>query len=373
MSIFKISLDARPLSTPISGVGRLIAETLVHFPNKQNYQFVLHSHLPIHKSHFKVLDLPNITPMIGKGILSKKGGSYFSFFLPFEIRNLKPDLFWGSQQVIPLGLPKDLPVVLTFCDLVLYLYPETMRKIAALQQRFFQNYSVKHSQFILSISNRTRLDLLKKFHYPEEKTGVAFPGVSLSEIQNHLKIYKKDPEFEIPESFLLSVSTIEPRKNYKFLLSVYREYRKLTGVKHLPWVIVGKMGWESSEFLQEIQNEISMYHDIIIIHPCSDSLLHFLYSKCNLFLFASFYEGFGIPLLEALAHKKKCLVSDIPTFHEIGGDSIFYLPTVEPNEWAVKICNLLESSIYPEIDLGKFSWEASAMETEKAFLYALNQ
>lgn len=373
MSIFKISLDARPLSTPISGVGRLIAETLVHFPNKEKYQFILHSHLPIHKSHFNVLDLPNTTPMIGKGILSKKGGLYFSLYLPFEIRDLNPDLFWGSQQVIPLGLPKDLPVVLTFCDLVLYLYPKTMRKIAALQQRFFQNYSVRHSHFILSISNSTRLDLLKKFHYPEEKTGVAFPGVSPSEIQRHLKIFKKDTEIAIPESFLLSVSTIEPRKNYKFLLSVYREYRKIAGTNHLPWVIVGKIGWESPELLQDLQNEISMFHDIIIIHPCSDSLLHFLYSKCEVFLFASFYEGFGIPLLEALAHKKKCLVSDIPTFHEIGGNSILYLTTDEPIEWANKICDLIESKDYPEIELEKFSWEASAKETEKAFLYALNQ
>jgi glycosyltransferase involved in cell wall biosynthesis len=373
LSIFKISLDARPLSTPISGVGRLIAETLVHFPNKENYQFILHSHLPIHKSHFKVLDLPNTSTMIGTGILSKKGGTYFSFFLPFEIRELHPDLFWGSQQVVPIGLPKDLPVVLTFCDLVLYLYPKTMRKIAAIQQRFFQSYSVKHSNFILSISNSTRLDLLKKFDYPEEKTGVAFPGVSISEIQNHLKIFKKDSKVEIPESFLLSVSTIEPRKNYKFLLSVYREYRKMAGNNHLPWVIVGKIGWESPEFIQDLETEISFYHDIIIIHPCPDSLLHFLYSKCELFLFASFYEGFGIPLLEALAHKKKCLVSDISTFREIGGDSIFYLPPDDPNEWARKICNLIESKDYPEIDLEKFSWEASARVTERAFLYALNQ
>jgi glycosyltransferase involved in cell wall biosynthesis len=373
LSKIKISLDARPLSTPVSGVGRLIAETLIHFPNKDKYQFFLHSHLPIHKNHYKILDLPNVTPRIGKGLLAKKGGAYFLLYLPFEIRNEAPDLFWGSQQVVPLGLPTNLPIVLTFCDLVLYLYPETMRKIAAIQQRLFQSYSVKQADFILSISNTTRLDLLKKFDYPSEKTGVAFPGVSTSGIQDLLKNYSSEAPRNLPESFLLSVSTIEPRKNYSFLLNAYKEYRKLAGSSKLPWVIVGKIGWEDPSFIEILEKEILEYKDIIIINNCQDSLLHFLYSKCEIFLFASLYEGFGIPLLEALAHRKKCLVSVIPTLREFGGESIQYLKTLSPIEWAKKIIELQLSTEKPMIDLEKFSWERSALETEKAFQSVLKK
>ena len=373
MSKIKISLDARPLSTPVSGVGRLIAETLFHFPYKDKYQFILHSHLPIHKNHYKILDLPNIEPRIGKGILARKGGVYFLLYLPFEIRNESPDLFWGSQQVIPIGLPTNLPIVLTFCDLVLYLYPKTMRKIAAIQQKIFQSYSVKHANFILSISNSTRMDLLKKFDFPIEKTGVAFPGISTTGIVNLLKDYSTEPPRKLPESFLLSVSTIEPRKNYNFLLNAYREYRKIAGNSKLPWVIVGKIGWEDPSFIGMLEKDILEYKDIIIINNCQDSLLHFLYSKCEIFLFASLYEGFGIPLLEALAHRKKCIVSDIPTFREIGGESIPYLKTSSPIEWAEKIIELQFSNEKPMIDLEKFSWEKSAMETEKAFQNVLKR
>jgi glycosyltransferase involved in cell wall biosynthesis len=373
LSKIKISLDARPLSTPVSGVGRLIAETIFHFPDKDKYEFILHSHFPIHKNHYKILDLPNVSSRIGKGILAKKGGAYFLFYLPFEIRNEMPDLFWGSQQVIPIGLPRDLPIVLTFCDLVLYLYPETMRKIAAIQQRFFQSYSVKHADFILSISNSTREDLLKNFDYPNYKTGVAFPGVSTSGILDLLKDYSTDTPPNLPNSFLLSVSTIEPRKNYSFLLNTFKEYRKLAGSSKLPWVIVGKIGWEDPSFIEMLEKEILEYKDIIIIKNCQDSLLHYLYSKCEIFLFASLYEGFGIPLLEALAHRKKCLVSDIPTFREIGGESIPYLKTVSPTEWAKKIIKLQASDVTPMIDLEKFSWERSAMETEKAFQSVLKK
>lgn len=368
----RVSLDARPLSTPVSGVGRLLAETLVHFPKKNQYRFILHSHLPIHPTHEKVLKLPNIEVRIGTGFLSRKGGTYFSFYLPGELRKIQPDLFWGSQQVVPPFLPTSLPTVLTYCDLVLYLYPSTMRKIAALQQRFFQAYSVKRAKFIVSISNSTRLDLLKKFSFPENRTGVAFPGVSLEEIHSLLEGVEEIPH-SLPERFLLSVSTIEPRKNYPFLLEVYRQYRNLAGGNRLPWVIVGKRGWEREEFIHELEDEIRTHKDIFLVSTASDTVLHKLYSRAEIFLFASLYEGFGIPLLEALAHQKKSLVSDIPTFHEIGGKEIPYLKTENPEEWANKISELQSNPSVPKIELEKFSWEKSAIETEKAFAFALNE
>ena len=373
MSKVKISLDARPLSTPVSGVGRLIAETLIHFPDKENYHFYLHTHLPIHPSHKKVLDLPNITLMQGLGLLSKKGAVYFSFYLPYEIRILNPDIFWGSQQVAPIGLPAKIPIVLTFCDLVLYLFPGTMRKLAAIQQKIFQRYSVKNADFILSISNSTRLDLLKKFQYPEEKTGVAFPGVSQKEINLLLKNVENEILPNLPEKYLLSVSTIEPRKNYKFLLSVYQKYREKSGKNKLPWIILGKIGWETPEFILQLEAEIAKYKDIFVINTSSDYVLHSIYSKCELFLFASIYEGFGIPLLEALAHNKKCLVANIPTFHEIGGDKIPYLSTENINPWVDKIIELQSSHTYPSINLEKFSWENSAIETHRAFQKVLQK
>lgn len=359
-------MDARPLSTPVSGVGRLIGEILYHFPQKEEYEFYLFSHLPIHPSHSKILKLSNIFPRIGKGVLAKKGGLYFLAHLPYEIRSGNFDLFWGSQQVAPFFLPKKLPVVLTYCDLVLYLYPQTMRKIAELQQRLFQYYSVKRANFILSISENTRQDQIKKFSYPAELTSVSYPGIDLQEIKIFLNTEPSEKIKTLPNEFLLSVSTIEPRKNYSFLLKVFQEYRKLSS-NPLPWVIVGKRGWESKEFYEELEKEIQTYKDIILLEGVNDIDLHHIYKGSSLFLFASHYEGFGIPLLEALAHNKKCLVSNIPTFYEIGGKEIEYLPSEDPKRWASKIIELLNSKKIPKIDLNFFSWENSAIQTKKAF------
>ncbi|MCB1157422.1 MAG: glycosyltransferase family 1 protein, partial [Leptospiraceae bacterium] len=98
---FHIGIDARPLSTPVSGVGRLIAETLIGFPEKEKFEFHFFSHRPLHFGHEKLLNLPNVTLHIGKGWIAKKGGFYFNFYLPFYMQKLKLHLFWGTQQVLP--------------------------------------------------------------------------------------------------------------------------------------------------------------------------------------------------------------------------------------------------------------------------------
>lgn len=364
---FRIGLDARPLTTRVSGVGRFIAETLKAFPDKFNYRFILYTNKPIHPNHNILLELPNIEVRQTHGFLSKKGGTFFNIQLPFLLQNEELDLFWGSQQVLPPFLPAGLPAVLTYYDLVLYLYPDTMRPIALLQQKFFQKYSVNRSQYILSISDQTRRDMMKKFHYPESKTDVSYPGVDLFEIKELLEREASPEIASIDFQFLLTVSTIEPRKNYPFLLEVYKAYRKKAKDTHLKWVIVGKLGWESTEFYKELHHEIKTHQDIIHIESADDIDLHHLYRKCTIFLFSSFYEGFGIPVLEALAHRKPCIVSDIPVFHEIGKDSIAYLPIKDPIVWANEIYRMQNLQRVAYINLEEFSWKHSAQTTKNVF------
>ncbi|EOQ90509.1 glycosyltransferase, group 1 family protein [Leptospira yanagawae serovar Saopaulo str. Sao Paulo = ATCC 700523] len=373
---YKIGLDARPLSTRVSGVGRLIAETLKAFPNKEKYEFFLFSHLPIHSDHKKVLELSNVRWVEGGGFLKWKGGLYYNLYVPFYLLTHRLDLFWGSQQVLPPFLPKDLKAVLTYCDLVLYLYPDTMRWIAKVQQRLFQSYSVRRSSFILSISKQTSDDMCKKFGYPVEKTGVAYPGVNPEEMTKLLDTKLSSRIKDLGTGFLLSVSTIEPRKNYPFLLEVFREYRKLNPHHYRPWVIVGKIGWESPEFIEELIQERTLYKDIFILDSVSDSELQHVYKRAGLFLFASKYEGFGIPMVEALFHKLPCIVSDIPTFHEIGKDGVLYFATnanEDAKKWAMAIDSFFLDPKPVEVPVDQFRWENAAKITETAFRTVLEE
>ncbi|XDD44182.1 glycosyltransferase family 4 protein [Leptospira sp. WS60.C2] len=373
---YKVGLDARPLSTRVSGVGRLIAETLKAFPNSEKYEFLLFSHLPIHSDHKSVLDLPNVRWVEGGGILKWKGGLYYNLYIPFYTWTHQLDLFWGSQQVLPPCLPKDLKAILTYCDLVLYLFPNTMRWIAKMQQRLFQAYSVRRSSFILSISQQTSDDMCKKFGYPVEKTGVAYPGVNPIEMTKLLDTPISNRVKDLGTGYLLSVSTIEPRKNYPFLLEVYREYRKKNPHHYRPWVIVGKIGWESPEFIEELIQERTLYKDILILDSVSDSELQHVYKRAGLFVFASKYEGFGIPLVEALFHHIPCIVSDIPTFHEIGKEGIQYLSTTrkeDANVWAEAINEFFQNPKPVDVSIDQFRWENAAAITESVFRQVLEE
>lgn len=362
--MYIIGLDARPLSTRMSGVGRLIAETIRAFPNKDKYKFLLFTNREIHPNHQSILELPNVKLYLGTGILSKKGAIYFNLYLPYQLRKLKLDLFWGSQQVLPPFLPRNLPAILTYCDLVLYLFPSTMRLLALIQQRMFQEHSVKRASYIITISKQTQQDLIRQFNYSPEKTKVAYPGVYKNEIDHLLKKSPSERVASIDFFYILSVSTIEPRKNYPFLLSVYREYRKLNPDFRWKWIIAGKIGWESPKFLAELMDDIETHKDIVLIDDASDVDLHHLYQKTSLFLFASKYEGFGIPLLEAIAHQRLALVSDIFVFRETGKDKVHYLPLDSPKSWAEKIIELKNCPHPDYSDVELFTWQKSAQITE---------
>ena len=364
--IYQIGLDARPLSTGITGVGRMIAELLRNFPQANKYQFHLFSHKEIHPQHESLLEHRNIHWHSGQGMLAKKGALYFNLYLPLHIRQYQLDLFWGSQQVIPPFLPPTLPVVLTYYDFVLYLFPSTMRKIAALQQKMFQSLSIKNAVHISCISSQTRDDLVKLFHYPLEHTSVIYPGIQPKSI---VELLRKNPGEKIknlPAKYFLSVSTMEPRKNYPFLLQAYAAYRKIAGKNKIPWIIAGKKGWETEAFYKQLDLEMQ-HQDIILVESPSDSDLHHLYKNATVFLFASVYEGFGIPLLEALYHHRKSIVSDIPTFREIGEDQILYLPVSDAQHWAEAMLAEQKSRKRPVISLDKFLWDYSSQLLEKIF------
>lgn len=372
MNPIRIGVDARPLSTPMSGVGKIIHETIRCYPHPKDTVFYLFSHNPIHSHHNSILSLNYVEWVQGKTFLSKKGGLFFTFELPKTIKKYNLDLFWGPQQVLPPCLDSQLPTVIGYMDLVLYKYPKTMRTIARWQQRLYQSYSVNRADYIVAISENTRNDMIQKFRYPIERTMVAYPGIDPEEIESLLSRKESPRIARLPEKYILSVSTIEPRKNYGFLLKVFKKIRK-----HLPgyhWIIAGKKGWESKEFYNQINYEREKYQDILIMEDLDDSEIHHLYKNCSLFWMASLYEGFGIPVVEALYHNKMLILSNIPTFQEIGGKNLIYLPAKEEKDielWVQTTLHLIHENKKPEVDLSQFTWKESAKTMSIAFQKAI--
>jgi len=366
--VYRIGVDARPLSWSVSGVSRVISQIISAFPDKKNYRFLLYSSLPCHEDYRDLRLLPNVEWAQGSGWTTKKAGLWYNAGLPFQMRRDRLDLFWGSQQQLPPFLPKGLPAVLTFYDLVAYFFPGSMRAIHKLQHRLSQKYSVNRAAEILTISAQTGDDLVRLFQCPREKVRPALLG------------YLEPPSLKkpteklasLPAKFMLAVSTLEPRKNYSTLLKAYRIYLEKERRNPMPLVIAGRRGWESPEFYEMLETMLVETRSLFLMDDLSDSELKYLYDHCSFFAMSSLYEGFGLPLLEAMASGKFALASDLPCFHEIGGNQFQYLPPTDANSWAQAIADsarLAREGRLRKIKFSKkeWSWEKTASLHLEAF------
>lgn len=383
MKPIRVGVDARPLTAPLSGVSRVISRVLERFPDRNGFIFELYASRPPHADFGELTRLPYIRWMEGRGPLASRAGLWFNFALPQQLRERPVDLFWGSQQVLPPFLPRSTPAVLTFYDLVLYFYPETMRPLARLQQRLVMHYSVRRARSIYSISQQTSDDMQRRFGFPADRAGVALLGYEPQARppgrlrKQMLRELERRLGFKPDENFILAVSTIEPRKNYSLLLDAWLQYRAGAGRSTLPLVIAGRRGWESPEFYARLDRARAETGAVFTLEGLSDRMIDQLYETCAFFCMPSLYEGFGLPLLEALCHRKHALASDIPCFHEIGGDYAEYLPPQDVGAWAEALAAYARLARKGKLGRVKFpaaewNWERTARVYHDAFLAALD-
>jgi len=172
--------------------------------------------------------------------------------------------------------------------------------------------------------------------------------------------------------FLLSVSTIEVRKNHE---SLYRAYLQLieSGFDAPPLVLVGMHGWRVDDFMYALQNDPRIKGKIVVLNHVTDADLAVLYRNCLFTLYPSLYEGWGLPVAESLAYGKFCLASNAASIPEIAGDVIDYVDPWDISDWAKKIrlyCTDSAALIKREqlIATGYqlTSWERAADEVLKA-------
>lgn len=363
--MYKIAVDARPLSSSVTGISRTISKIIenIDFP----FEFYLLSHLPIHKDFVYLLEKKNVHwKVLRITFFSKKGGSWFLIDLPYYLNYfLKPDIYWGTQQTIPYFLKKTIKTLITLHDFVAFFYPESMKTLALYQQKFFFKNSLKTANQIVCNSKSTAKDLNKLFPFINN-VNVIYHGFDKP------KIIKKIEHPLLKKNFILAVSTIEPRKNYITLLEAYFNY--FLSEKKEPYylVIIGKKGWESESFykrLEEIQNRTKT---VFILENISDQALYNFYQNCAFFCLPSLYEGFGIPVIEALSFSKHLILSDIPVFREIAETYATFLPPNDIQNWSKMIKQYVElhrkKRLKPiQFNHSQFSWKKSAKYYKDCF------
>jgi glycosyltransferase involved in cell wall biosynthesis len=265
----------------------LFSSGLKKDPYKQldfNQANVRHIHIPISN---KLMNLSFITG-INSGICKK------------FLKDI--DVFW-MPNINFCSLPKNLPMILTVHDLS-FLHS---REFYSLKRRYWHKLVnveklAKAADKIIAVSGNTKRDLMRFFSLPDDKITIINPGIDTM-LMNQDRAEEVLKDFDLPAKFFVYVGTLEPRKNIDSIIKAFDKYHKDYPDVHL--VIVGAKGWIYRKILREIKKRPFINYLDYVTSPVKDAL----YFMSQGLIWPSFYEGFGFPPMEAIAHKTPVIVS----------------------------------------------------------------
>ena len=285
-----VGVDARQLDlkNKLTGVGFYTINIINELQKSNDIKLVFFGQNKLNKH---LIGDSAITCIESNNFLKKmKNFLWFKFFIFRLINKAKIDVFWGSSGFLPLFVDKKIKLITTVYDLIAFRYPKTMSILPYLSHRFIQPYDYRKSDILIAISKFTKFELRNILNLTcYEK--VAYPSTKIKSI----KLHKKNCRSTIIElnKFFFTIGTLEPRKNIQTLVDVY--LKSNAQANKIKLVIAGHTGWKTKNLLKKI----NMNKNIIFFDYVNENEKKYLYKMCDLFIFPSHYEGFGIPIIES--------------------------------------------------------------------------
>lgn len=288
-----------------------------------------------------------------------------------KIKQLNLDVFHGLSHELPLGIKKTgVKSVVTIHDIIYKTYPNDFSFFDRIIYDFKFNYSCKNADKIIAVSQSTKNDIVKYYGTPESKIEVIYQScheqfkqtLSADEISKVLLPYK------LPSQFMLFVGSIIERKN---LLNLIKAIELLPETIKLPLVVVGK----GNSYLKKVNAYIKgkkLEERIVFAPQVSYKDLPALYQKASVFIYPSVYEGFGIPVIEALWSKTPVITSNCSSMPEAAGNGAFLCNPKEPASIAEGIVKIIKDKNYAQELIEKGSEHIKNFENEVVTKQVLN-
>ena len=364
-----IAVDLRALVPTATGIGVYTRALLLELAARGAYRYLGLAHRPPREE----------AELAAAGIAVEHqpaplGVIWQQLRLPRRLERGDVDLLWSPLITLPLRCP--VPAVATVHDLTTVLMPETHRLKVKWSVLPFLRASLDRAERLVTISHSTARDIA--FHFPHcaAKVRVVYPGV--------------DPEFRpgtwgeiddirqelgAPEGYILYAGTLEPRKNVGAVLDAWEALRGEDPTTP-PLVLVGPYGWASRRLVRRIE-ELKPQGVQALGHVDRARLVR-IFQGASLFVYPSFYEGFGLPPAEALACGIPTIVSNASSLPEVVGQAGVQVNPDDAGELAVAIRDLLASPGRREElsargleQAARFRWDTAAAEMEQVFREAL--
>lgn len=367
----RIGIDGRAMGGNVrDGLSNVSCNYFLHFPETEDVEFVVFSP---HQNLFP--EIANCRPykLIGASGFRK---GWFYTKLPLLLQKHPVDVFWSPLQALPFGIPEHTKTVVTIHDFAYLKYPETMPAMRRWNLEFLAARTVKRADLLVAISNTTAKDLAVLYG-GSEKTVVIYNGVDQG-------IFYPEKEFspvlrskglESGKYFLI-VGSLEPRKNLRTLIEASVLFLKEVPILDRPkFAFVYGNSWKAKEWEHRIEEGILTHRDSVPLKGISAELLRNLYSHAIALVFPSLYEGFGLPVLEAMSCGCPVIASDTPVFKEIGESAVVFFHKESASELKKALQELLIKKKYNHMSTTqyvnithRYKWTFSAYELFSHFI-----
>lgn len=239
--------------------------------------------------------------------------------LPLAVLREQADLLHALAFVGPLICPR--PLVITVYDLSFLLFPEAFNRVNRSYLSTMTPISVRKARRVIAISQSTKNDLVRLAHVPAERVDVVYPGLEpgIARVDDAALLADFRRRHNLPEHFVLFVGTLEPRKNVAAIVRAYSLLRK-RGIHSHALALAGSKGWRYEDVFAAIEDS-GVTQDIILPGYVSRDELSLWYSAAAAFIYPSIYEGFGLPVLEAMACGVPVITSNVSSLPEVAGDA----------------------------------------------------
>ncbi len=297
----------------------------------------------------------------------------FGFQVPLEIFFKTSGDIAIFTNFVSLPNLSNVPTFVAVHDLCYEDVPEYVSdKNRAFLHRFVPK-SIKSVTKIITISESTK-SAIKKHYGVNDNKFIITPIPPQTPLFTSKDVLKR---FEINKKYILLISNLEPRKNFINLVKAYEKLPKNIK-KEYCLVLAGGKGWKIEEQLNYIENS-KFSKDIILTGYVSDVERAALYTNASIFVMPSHYEGFGMPVLEAMSYGIPTAISDIPVFHEVAGDASEYFDKDNPSEITKTIQKILDNKKLQQNliskgnkQLKKYSWEKVAFDLYEEIKKVIN-
>ncbi len=339
----KIGFDSKRAFYNQSGLGNYSRSTIQllskHFPSHSYFLYT-----PSTKKAIKFKLQNNVKIIEPKSYFNRYFKSYWrSFSMSKNIRNDKIDIFHGLSNELPQKIQKTgAKTFVTIHDLIFIRYPEFFKKFD--RKIYFQKFkfACETADTIIAISEQTKSDIINYFNINDKKIEVVYQGCNPIFYKNVCteKKIEVTQKYKLPNKYILYVGTVEERKNS---LNIIKAVHKNN--IDIPILIVGRKTDYQNKLLEyiskyKLENKVFIHNNIPFVDFPA------IYQQAELFIYPSIFEGFGIPIIEALNSKIPVITTKGGCFSESGGMSSIY---VEPNN-IDEIGNAIKTVIYkPEV------------------------